>query len=675
MKIPIIRNSFTPVFLILFVLLSFTDGIAGIKKNVLILHSYHYGMNWTQTIISGMEKEFKEAESKGIQIDATYEFMDTKKYSSKEYLELLHNIYKSKYTKNNFDVIIASDDAALNFLIKYRDEIFGKIPVIFTGINFFSNELISHTWGYTGVVEEADVTGTIDIALKLHPETKKIIVIGDQTLTSVMDRKTIKKTIPKYPGIEFQFLEDGNVFYYQRFLQNLPKNSLILAMHVNTDHQGKYYSYEDSFDIYTLHVKTPIYTFWDFYLNRGTIGGMIVSGDAQGAEAAKKALQVLQGQPIDTIPILKESPNQYIFDYKMLKKFNISSRDLPSDSIIINKPRGFKELYNENKQAIITVMLIIVLLTAIIIVLILNIIKRKKVEKHLVVTNAAYQRFVPSEFLHYLGKKDITKVELGDQIQQDMSVLFSDIRSFTSISEKMSPKETFNFINQYLGVISPIIREYNGFIDKYIGDAIMAIFPSKPEDSIKAAIEMQKNLIDYNIILKKEQKPPIHIGVGIHSGLLMLGTVGESKRMEGTVISDTVNLSSRLEGLTKYFNANIIVSEDVISKTGENAIKYNTRFLGKVKVKGKSIPVGIHQIIDGNENTVIEKLLKTKKLFEQGINHYFNKEYLTAIDRFEKVLKINPDDCAAIHYLETIKEYMDKGFPDNWTGALDMRFK
>ncbi len=652
-----------------------TDGFANIKKNVLILHSYHYGMNWADGLINGMKKVFVEAEARGFQLDVTYEFMDTKKFSTEDNLKLLYKIYKYKYKNNKFELIIAADDAALNFLLKYRNELFGKIPVVFTGINFFSDEIIKNNYGYTGVVEEADVPATIDIALKLHPATKKIVVVGDKTLTSVMDRKTVRKAMVKYPGIEFEFLEEADVYTYQRYLQGLHENTIILAMHVNTDNKGKYYSFEESFDIYSLNVKRPIYTFWDFYLNRGALGGMIVSGDAQGSEAAKKALLIIQGQPVDTIPVLKDSPNQYIFDYKVMKKFNIAIEDIPSSAIIINKPKSFKERYEENKEFVITVLFIIVFLSGVIFILTVNIIKRKKVEKTLVRTNTAYQRFVPSEFLYHLGKKDITKVELGDQVQRDMSVLFSDIRSFTTISEKMTPAETFNFINEYLGIISPIIRQYNGFIDKYIGDAIMAIFPVKPEDSVKTAIEMQKNLIDYNIFRKKDNRPPVRIGVGIHSGLLMLGTVGEAKRMEGTVISDTVNLSSRLEGLTKHFGANIIISDDVKSKMGEEAIKYNTRFLGKVKVKGKDMAIGINQVIDGNENSIIEKILKTRSMFEKGLNYYYNKNCNESIEKFSQVLKINSEDVAALYYVNTIKEYMDKGFPDGWVGVIDMHEK
>lgn len=151
------------------------------------------------------------------------------------------------------------------------------------------------------------------------------------------------------------------------------------------------------------------------------------------------------------------------------------------------------------------------------------------------------------------SEKDIKDVELGDQIQKQMTVFFSDIRSFTELSESMSPMENFNFINSYLKRINPIIRKHNGFIDKFIGDAVMAIFPESPEDAISAAIEIQLEVRKYNSHRHNNGYRPIQIGIGINTGSLMMGTVGDSNRMDTTVIGDTVNLASRLESLTKQY--------------------------------------------------------------------------------------------------------------------------
>lgn len=166
----------------------------------------------------------------------------------------------------------------------------------------------------------------------------------------------------------------------------------------------------------------------------------------------------------------------------------------------------------------------------------------------------AYSRFVPKELLSLLSKKSILETQLADQTEGLMTVMFSDIRGFTTISEKMTPSENFQFINNYLGMIAPVIKEHNGFIDKFIGDAIMAIFPARAENAVEASLAMMKALKQFNELRQKENKDPIDIGIGIHTGHLMLGIIGHENRMEGTVIGDSVNLASRIEGLTNNSN-------------------------------------------------------------------------------------------------------------------------
>ena len=204
--------------------------------------------------------------------------------------------------------------------------------------------------------------------------------------------------------------------------------------------------------------------------------------------------------------------------------------------------------------------------------------------------NTSYARFVPYEILHFLGKESIVDVKLGDQVEGEMTVLFADIRSFTSLSEKMSPKESFDFINDLLSEVGPTIRRSNGFVDKFIGDAVMAIFPEKADDAVRAAIAIRKRLALHNAQRLARGQIPVEVGIGIHTGKLMLGTIGEKERMEGTVISDAVNTAARLEGLTKRYGVNIIISGDTLSRL-EQLGKYSHRILDRVKVKGRLQPV------------------------------------------------------------------------------------
>ncbi len=288
--------------------------------------------------------------------------------------------------------------------------------------------------------------------------------------------------------------------------------------------------------------------------------------------------------------------------------------------------------------------------------------------------NEAYSRFVPSQFLEFLGKENFVDIKLGDQVQQEMTVLFSDIRGFTTISEGMSPKENFDFLNHYLGYMEPVIRVNNGFIDKFIGDSIMALFPSNPGHAINAAIEMRLKLTQFNQVMGQFGKPEIDSGIGIHFGLLMLGVVGGEGRMDGTVISDAVNLASRLEGLTRLYGCSIIISEDTLARL-EDPSAYNYRFLDIVKVKGKKEAIYIFEILDGEPEDIKRLKIQTKASFARGINFYKNKQFRQALQEFTAVKEANLHDRAAALYINRCEKIIHTGLPDDWDGVLIMDTK
>ena len=210
--------------------------------------------------------------------------------------------------------------------------------------------------------------------------------------------------------------------------------------------------------------------------------------------------------------------------------------------------------------------------------------------------NESLSRFVPFQFLNYLKKESILDVNLGDQVLEDMTILFADIRSFTSLSEVMTPEENFKFLNSFLSQVVPVIRQQGGFVDKFIGDGIMALFPYPPDQAVQAAIELQRAVKKYNRARARAGYKPISLGIGIHTGLLMLGTIGETNCMETTVIADTVNIASRLEELTKKFGAEIIISKDLFNKVRDKS-SITSRSLGSSTVKGKSEPIEIVEIL------------------------------------------------------------------------------
>jgi two-component system sensor histidine kinase ChiS len=282
--------------------------------------------------------------------------------------------------------------------------------------------------------------------------------------------------------------------------------------------------------------------------------------------------------------------------------------------------------------------------------------------------SAAYGRFVPHDFISLLEKPSIIDVKLGENQERDMTVLFADIRSFTALSENMTPPENFAFINTYLGKISPAIRRNNGFIDKYIGDAVMALFPRSSSDGVRAAIDMQKEVNIYNQQRQKNGLFPISIGIGLHAGNLMLGTIGERERMESTVIADAVNLASRLEGLTKVYGAGIIVSGAIIDRL-DDPKKYNYRFVDRVTVKGKRNAVSVFEVYDTETEQSIVLKQQTAEVFQEALNFYYQQKFVAAQKVFQNILQINPEDRVAMLYFKRSRKYRMYGAPDGWSGV------
>jgi adenylate cyclase len=211
--------------------------------------------------------------------------------------------------------------------------------------------------------------------------------------------------------------------------------------------------------------------------------------------------------------------------------------------------------------------------------------------------NSSLERFIPREMLSFLNKQSIVEVELGDHCEQPMTVMFADIRDFTTLSESMTPGETFRFINSYLERMGPVVRRHGGFIDKYLGDGIMALFPGDPRNAIEAALDLRATLAEYNDHRGKSSYPPIRMGMGIHRGVLMLGTIGENQRMDSTVISDTVNAASRIEGLTKKFGRDILISGETVESLGlDVAADYRLEYIDEETVKGRRRPVKVYSL-------------------------------------------------------------------------------
>lgn len=222
--------------------------------------------------------------------------------------------------------------------------------------------------------------------------------------------------------------------------------------------------------------------------------------------------------------------------------------------------------------------------------------------------------------------------------------------------------------------MGPVIYENEGFVNQYLGDGIMAIFPKSPADALRAAVEMQKVIRQYNLERLEMDRQPIKVGMGLHTGPLIMGIIGDVQRMEAATIADTVNTAARIESLTKYYGVNILLSGDCLEQLGIRD-EFSFRYLGQVQVKGKQEPVAIYECFDGDPAEQIEKKSASSETFSGAMRDYYARNFRSAVQALKSVLAVNPTDRTAKIILTRIEGYLHTGVPDDWTGVEKMSMK
>lgn len=312
----------------------------------------------------------------------------------------------------------------------------------------------------------------------------------------------------------------------------------------------------------------------------------VALSDTDNVKIDKKIIKALEaGQPV-----YSEAINKDIFvSYKLLKDFT----QKPIGVLVIEQSR---KIYNESTRSARTSRLIFLglsLLGAFAMSMLVYLFFRKQD-----LITRSFERFVPRELIDLLLKRDILDVNLGDNSKRILSVLFLDIRNFTAISEGLTSQANFNFINTLLKKIAPLIAFNNGFIDKYIGDAVMALFPiteTSADDAVKAAKMILEELEKLNIAGELQINTPVKIGIGINTGEAMLGIIGAKGRIEGTVISDMVNTASRIQTLTKTYGHSILISEACYQAMKHPEL-YVIKHVDNVVVKGKTKEISVYSV-------------------------------------------------------------------------------
>ncbi len=308
-----------------------------------------------------------------------------------------------------------------------------------------------------------------------------------------------------------------------------------------------------------------------------------------------------------------------------------------------------------------------------------DITERKKAEENLQKLKTTFEHFVPRQFLTRIAKEGVENIELGKAESEVITILFSDIRSFTTLSETIQPQKLLNLLNTYFQYMNDVIHFHQGFIDKFVGDSIMALFDSREEgnhslhaqNAVRTAIQMIEVLKVYNEQQVKVGNLPISIGIGIHTGSVIIGTVGSQDRMDSTVLGDSVNLASRLEALTKSYGANIIISEKTL-RLLEYPQFFQVRVLDWARVRGKKQPLRFFEVFNADPPEIQAKKQQTKELIFQGLTFRMQQLWEAAISCFQKALEIYPEDKASQFHLKQCQQLKEVELPEDWDGALDL---
>jgi len=347
------------------------------KYRILVLNSYNKGYSWTDNEVAAIEDAFAGSSNVVLQM----EYMDTKLINTDEHFRLLEALYTNKYRKTRFDIIIATDDDALRFLRDYGERLFPDTPIVFCGINNFDISKTEGLESVTGVNEQADFVSNLELIRRLQPRVRQINVINDELTAGRLIRKEFEAAAEAYRDrFRFRFLTGLTMEQVRETVAGLGEDDVVFYLTFFRDAAGDAYTPLEAIPLISDSSAVPLYGQVDYMLGKGVMGGKMKSSYYQGRVAAELAKRILAGEKAADIPVVKESPNYFMFDYIQLERFGISLGDLPQGSIVVNEPETF---YYKYKALIWSVVAIILLLVAFILTLLFNIRKRQRAQKGL----------------------------------------------------------------------------------------------------------------------------------------------------------------------------------------------------------------------------------------------------------------------------------------------------
>ena len=401
-------------------------------KRVLFISSYSYGWDTVQTQIEGIKAGVDE----GTTID--YEFMDTKRFRTEEWLNMFHDMLQYHLENTDpYDVVIVGDDAALQFAMEYREELFDDIPIVFEGVNDVEYAMkAAENPLVTGILETLSVEKNIDMALQVNPEATKVVAILDDSMTGEAERKNFYSTAKEYPDLEFSEINSSELTTarLQQAISEVDDQTILIYITMSKDGSEKQYNSAQAVRTIVRYAKVPVYRMVEAGIGDGLLGGNVVSMFKSGEIAAQMAMDIANGTDSGEISVVQDSPNIYCVDEKVMKKFDLDAEQFPEDTEFVNHEENF---FIRNKEALIPALILIIALTVIILWVCFDNFRRRKLLEELEEARNVMESAAQHDFLTGLPNRSKFMKDLEQLIGAKVpcTVMMLDIDNFKKIND------------------------------------------------------------------------------------------------------------------------------------------------------------------------------------------------------------------------------------------------
>ncbi len=480
------------------------------KKNILLIHSYNNGFQWTDSIDEGLLEVIDE---KGIKHEIYREYLDLKRQDNTIYLNVLGSIVYNKYKSKEIDIILVSDDGALDFVNTYLVDMANRLPLVFCGINNIEKTIAENDENQTGTFENVGIKETLDLINSLQPDVKDIYVINDTTVTGTANQKKLDAVVENYNNaIDFHYLVDMNMSEVQKKVSTLNENDAILLMSFNKDKSGSFFSYDESLETIYKSTNAPIYGFYDFYLGNGIVGGYITSGVEQGHAMAELAIMILEGTPVNSLKEFQYNTNKYMLDINELRKKDFKESGIPKDAIIINKSETVVDVYRKNPKIYNMLFIIIFLLLLLLIIIIKNLhnnVKKKKIIEKLIDIDGATGLYNHK----YLSEV----IEKGTE-EYPVTACVADIDRLKSVNDEYGHIEGDKLIEGAANILKNTFEE-RGMVARSGGDEfVIILFNADLNEAKYYSDKIKAEIIRYNENQNREYLK-ISISIGFDTSI------------------------------------------------------------------------------------------------------------------------------------------------------------